>query len=236
MIILANSAGFCFGVKNAVEGLEKEAQKAQEQRAKQIEIMNAQLEYQRDSGEFWADVQKILDSAFNSDGSLNNNSALVALLKQDEAFGGLSEMGKEKWIDELVEEFITGMNGFEEWKMDKAKNSIATHKDDNIVLKVNDEYRSISVSKIYYCEAEDKYQRFYFENGERLLIRISGTELYRQLSEFGSFYHCGRAHIINLNHISRVTQSGAEFKNGMQLSLPHTVLAGLRSAFFDYFN
>ena len=120
--------------------------------------------------------------------------------------------------------------------MDKAINSIATHKDDNIVLKVNDEYRSISVSKIYYCEAEDKYQRFYFENGERLLIRISGTELYRQLSEFGSFYHCGRAHIINLNHISRVTQSGAEFKNGMQLSLPRTVLAGLRSAFFDYFN
>ena len=120
--------------------------------------------------------------------------------------------------------------------MDKAMQSIASHKNDSVILKVDNDYRSILVSKLIYCEAEDKYQRLYLENGERLLIRISGTELYKQLSEFDSFYHCGRAHIINLNHISRVTPDGAVFKNGMQLSLPHTVLAGLRSAFFAYFN
>ena len=120
--------------------------------------------------------------------------------------------------------------------MDKAMQSIASHKNDSVILKVDNDYRSILVSKLIYCEAEDKYQRLYLENGERLLVRISGMELYKLLSEFDSFYHCGRAHIINLNHISRVTQSGAEFKNGMQLNLPHTVLAGLRSAFFDYFN
>ena len=120
--------------------------------------------------------------------------------------------------------------------MDKAMQSIASHKNDSVILKVDNDYRSILVSKLIYCEAEDKYQRLYLENGERLLVRISGTELYKLLSEFDSFYHCGRAHIINLNHISRVTQSGAVFKNNMQLNLPHTVLAGLRSAFFDYFN
>ena len=120
--------------------------------------------------------------------------------------------------------------------MDKAMQSIASHKNDSVILKVDNDYRSILVSKLIYCEAEDKYQRLYLENGERLLVRISGMELYKLLSEFDSFYHCGRAHIINLNHISRVTQSGAEFKNGMQLNLPHTVLVGLRSAFFDYFN
>jgi len=120
--------------------------------------------------------------------------------------------------------------------MDKAMQSIASHKNDSVILKVDNDYRSILVSKLIYCEAEDKYQRLYLENGERLLVRISGMELYKLLSEFDSFYHCGRAHIINLNHISRVTQSGAVFKSGMQLSLPHTVLAGLKKAFFDYFN
>ena len=120
--------------------------------------------------------------------------------------------------------------------MDKAMQSIASHKNDSVILKVDNEYRSIPVSKLIYCEAEDKYQRLYLASGEKLLIRISGTELYKLLLEYDSFYHCGRAHIINLNHISRVTQSGTVFKNGMQLSLPHTVLAGLRSAFFDYFN
>ena len=120
--------------------------------------------------------------------------------------------------------------------MDKAMQSIASHKNDSVILKVDNDYRSILVSKLIYCEAEDKYQRLYLENGERLLVRISGTELYKLLSEFDSFYHCGRAHIINLNHISRVTPNGAVFKNDIQLNLPHTVLAGLRSAFFDYFN
>ena len=120
--------------------------------------------------------------------------------------------------------------------MDKAMGSISSHKSDSIVLKVDNEYRNISVSNIYYCEAEDKYQRFYLEDDEKLLVRISGTELYRQLSEFEFFYHCGRAHIINLNHISKVTQKGVVFKNGMQLNLPHTVLSSLRTAFFDYFN
>ena len=120
--------------------------------------------------------------------------------------------------------------------MDKAMQSIASHKNDSVILKVDNDYRSILVSKLIYCEAEDKYQRLYLENGERLLVRISGMELYKLLSEFDSFYHCGRAHIINLNHIIRVTPDGAVFKNDMQLNLPHTVLAGLRSAFFDYFN
>ena len=120
--------------------------------------------------------------------------------------------------------------------MDKAMQSIASHKNDSVILKVDNDYRSILVSKLIYCEAEDKYQRLYLENGERLLVRISGMELYKLLSEFGSFYHCGRAHIINLNHISRVTVEGVIFKNGRALKLPHTVLAGLKKAFFDYFN
>ena len=120
--------------------------------------------------------------------------------------------------------------------MDKAMQSIAAHKDDSIVLKVDNEYRSISVSGIIYCESEDKYQRLYLESGEKLLIRISGADLYKQLSQFDSFYHCGRAHIINLDYISRVTVEGVIFKNGRALKLPHTVLAGLKKAFFDYFN
>ena len=120
--------------------------------------------------------------------------------------------------------------------MDKAMQSITSHKDDSIVLKVDNEYRSLSVSGIIYCESEDKYQRLYFENNEKLLIRISGAELFNLLSQFDSFYHCGRAHIINLGHISRVTADSVIFKNGIKLKLPHTVFAPLKKAFFDYFN
>ena len=120
--------------------------------------------------------------------------------------------------------------------MDKAMQSLASHKNDSVILKVDNDYRSIKLSQIVYCEAEDKYQRFYLDKDEKLLIRISGTELYKQLSQFDSFYRCGRAHIINLDYISRVTADGVIFKNGKALKLPRTVLVALRKAFFDYFN
>jgi DNA-binding LytR/AlgR family response regulator len=120
--------------------------------------------------------------------------------------------------------------------MDKAMQNVSSHKDAVIVLKVDNESRSVPLSKIMYCEAEDKYQRFYMEKGDKFLVRISGVELYKQLAEFDSFYRCGRAHIINLDHVSRVTSDGVVFSNGAQLRLPHTVLNGMRKAFFDYFN
>ena len=120
--------------------------------------------------------------------------------------------------------------------MDKAMQNIVSHKDDRIVLKVDNEYRSIRASHIIRCEAEDKYQRIYLEKGESLLIRMSGTDLYKQLSEFDFFYRCGRAHIANLIHISRIKPDGVVFRNGVQLRLPRAVLAGLRTAFLDYYN
>ena len=94
--------------------------------------------------------------------------------------------------------------------MDKAMESIISRKDESIVLKVDNEYRSISISRIYYCEAEDKYQRIYLNNNERLLVRITGTELYKMLSEHTCIYRCGRAHIVNLNHISKITSDSTD--------------------------
>ena len=120
--------------------------------------------------------------------------------------------------------------------MDKAMQSIASHKNDSIVLKVDGEFRNISVSLISCCEAEDKYQRIWLEDKENFLVRTTGTELYNQLSESACFYRCGRGCIVNFDHISCVTKDGVVFKNGMHLVLSRSVLSDLRKAFFDYFN
>ena len=119
--------------------------------------------------------------------------------------------------------------------MDKAMRSITSHQADSIVLKVDNEYRNIPVSKICYCKSEDKYQCIYCEH-EKLLVRITAAELYKQLEQFGCFYRCGRGYIINISHLSKVTAGSAVFKDGTQLLLPHSAIAGLRSAFFDYFS
>ena len=120
--------------------------------------------------------------------------------------------------------------------MDKAIQSISTHAEEGIVLKVGGEYQNVTVNRILYCEAAANYQRLRMKDGAELLVRVTASELYDLLESFGCFHRCGRAYILNLNHVKKVTASSAVLKNGTELSLPPTAVASLRTAFFDHFN
>lgn len=119
--------------------------------------------------------------------------------------------------------------------MDKAVRNISEHPRESVVLKVGSGYEDIAVSRLCYCVAEDKYQRLCLETGEKILIRMTGGELYEKLKSFGCFCRCGRAHIVNLAQIKKVTPVSAILRDGTEIHLPRTAVAGLRTAFFDYF-
>ena len=74
------------------------------------------------------------------------------------------------------------------------------------------------------------------KDSDTLLVRMTASELYDMLHGFGCFHRCGRAYILNLNHVKKVTANSAVLKTGMELPLPHSAVAPLRSAFFDHFN
>lgn len=120
--------------------------------------------------------------------------------------------------------------------MDKATQSLWVPQKNSVVLKVDNAYRSFSTGEILFCESEDKYQRIYLENGENLLVRMAMTELFGTLEPFSCFFRCGRAHILNLNRIGKVTPTGAILKNGIRIPLSRSAAAALRTAFFDYFD
>ena len=120
--------------------------------------------------------------------------------------------------------------------MDKAMQSISSHAEESIVLKIGGEYQNVSVDRILYCESADNYQRLWMKDGSELLVRMTASELYDMLHGFGCFHRCGRAYILNLNHVTKVTASSAVLKTGAELPLPRGAVAGLRSAFFDHFN
>jgi DNA-binding LytR/AlgR family response regulator len=120
--------------------------------------------------------------------------------------------------------------------MDKAMQSISLHAEESIVLKIGGEYQNVSVDHILYCESADNYQRLWMKDGGELLVRMTASELYDLLESFGCFHRCGRAYILNLNHVTKVTASSAVLKNGSVLPLPRTAVASLRNAFFDHFN
>ena len=120
--------------------------------------------------------------------------------------------------------------------MDKAMQSISAHAEESIVLKIGGEYQNIPAHHILYCEAADNYQRLWMKDGSELLVRMTASALYGLLTAFGCFHRCGRAYILNLDHIAKVTASSAVLKNGAELSLPRAAVAPLRTAFFDHFN
>ena len=120
--------------------------------------------------------------------------------------------------------------------MDKAMQSISAHAEESIVLKIGGEYRNVPVDRIMYCEAAGNYQRLWIKDGSELLVRMTASELYDLLHGFGCFHRCGRAYILNLNHVTKVTASSAVLKTGAELPLPRGTVIPLRNAFFNHFN
>ena len=88
-------------IDQAISRLQEDNDAAAQQREHQIEIMQAQLDYQEQSGEFNAMVLELLQDAMGADGELLTNSDLVTLLKEQENWGAMSDVSKQVWEEEL---------------------------------------------------------------------------------------------------------------------------------------
>ena len=101
-------------VDQAIEKMQNEADLAAEQRARQIETMQEQLEIMKDTGALWQQVYDLMDEAAAGNGALSPKTTLVELLKDTEAFESLSNIGQAKWWSEVAEEFHAAWVGRDE--------------------------------------------------------------------------------------------------------------------------
>ena len=92
-------------VDQAISRLQEDNDAAAQQRERQIEIMQAQLDYQSENGEFNAYMRELLDSAIGDDGELLTNSELYNLLREQENWEAMSEVNKQVWEEELNNTF-----------------------------------------------------------------------------------------------------------------------------------
>ena len=88
-------------IDQAISKLQEDNNEAAQQRQKQIEIMQAQLDYQQQSGEFNAAVRELLESAMGGEGQLLTDSELMKLLKEQENWAAMSDVSKSVWEEEL---------------------------------------------------------------------------------------------------------------------------------------
>ena len=92
-------------IDQAIERISEDNDAAAKQRDKQIEIMQAQLDYQKESGEFNEYVSELISSALSPEGTLLTDSDLYQLLTKQENWAAMSAVNKQVWEEELKTTF-----------------------------------------------------------------------------------------------------------------------------------
>ena len=101
-------------VDQQITDMQNEAQLAAEQRQHQIEIMQNQLDVAQKNGELWGKVWDLINTATAADGTFSQNSELVNLMMETEAFQSLSVVGQQKWWEDAAEAFLRAQTGLSE--------------------------------------------------------------------------------------------------------------------------
>lgn len=86
-------------IDQKISELQKQNDEAAEQREKQIQIAQAQLEQYEKSGAIWSEVDELM--AAYLDPNNGPTGKLLELLQSEEGFKGLSRLGKEEWMKDL---------------------------------------------------------------------------------------------------------------------------------------
>ena len=94
-------------IDQSIDRLSQDNQKAADQRAQQIDIMQSQLDYAEEIGEFNRQAEQMLiDAVMNED-----FSEIEAILKADERFDAMSSFAQGQWTDEFRSAVVQAYEG-----------------------------------------------------------------------------------------------------------------------------
>ena len=98
-------------IDQKISELQKQNDQAAEQRKRQIDLLESQLKYYKESGAVWTDVYDLINSSdsFLSDGALNPDGPLGKLLKENENFAGMSKLGQIDWWQKISAMFASAI-------------------------------------------------------------------------------------------------------------------------------
>ena len=104
----------------------------------------------------------------------------------------------------------------------------------HIRLKTENGIESINANHIMYSEAHDHHQYITLNNGGRIKVRMTVSELYTSLAKNGGFVRLGSAYILNLRNIKNLSSSEVLLYNNTTIPIPRGKYAELKKAFWDY--
>ena len=101
-----------------------------------------------------------------------------------------------------------------------------------IMLKTENGIENINISNILYTESRSHYQYVNFADGGQVRSRMTVSELFEELSQYGGFVRGGSAYIINLNKVKSVSTGEVCFNNNKKLPLPRGAHSEIKEAFW----
>ena len=100
-------------IDQAIQEMQKDADKAAEQREQQQALLEAQLKFDEEQGIIMAQVEEILRNSFSDDQAIAmNDEELKKLLQDNEAFKNMSSIGKEEWLRGFIESWNKAQSGY----------------------------------------------------------------------------------------------------------------------------
>lgn len=95
-------------IDQKISELQAQNDEAAAQRQQQIELLQAQLDYDEKSGYFWDEAHKLIEEGIDETGKLVETSELVSLLKSAEGWEGLSSVQQMDWYQQLQQTVAQG--------------------------------------------------------------------------------------------------------------------------------
>jgi hypothetical protein len=159
-------------VDQTIDKLQQDADQASEQRQRQIETMQAQLDIAKETGALWQEVYDLMTDAAKSE-IFSEDSELAKLLKDGEAWKSLSNIGQIEWWKEVGKSFREAIVGRDEAE-DKHKidaNNDGTIADTGTSKMINDIAESNTQANV----TPDSYERTDEQNyGAAAAILLGG--------------------------------------------------------------
>jgi two-component system LytT family response regulator len=79
-----------------------------------------------------------------------------------------------------------------------------------LVLKTAELLHIVDISDIHFCQSDNSYTTFFFENNEKIVVSKSIGEFEELLADF-SFFRPHQSFLVNLNHVKKIDKSDGGF-------------------------
>ena len=121
-------------IDQSIDSLKEANDAAAAQREKQIDLMQAQLDYWQESGALWGEVANLIAGGFTGQGAIVSGSELWNILKSADSWDALSAAQKKNWANELILEtnevgaHLIQLSNGNTVNFEKVRNSIANER------------------------------------------------------------------------------------------------------------